>query len=116
MEALEILALTASEFSNEPEDLRRQYLLMASEEVPIKIIGAKRVRAIAALAAHYMTLGHKGREGLSEISSVTEGEVSVTYATHKGEIKNDLHTTKYGLIYERLIKGHVITPVTRMCL
>jgi len=116
MESLQILSLIAPEFSSESEDLRTQYLQLANEEVTGKISGVTRNRAVAALAAHYMTLGFKKRDGAGEVVSMTEGEVSITYAKRSGEVRNDLSLTDYGRTYERLIKGHIITPLTRMCI
>jgi|GEM_PF-2333007 len=117
MQPLEILTLIAPEFSTESEDLRKQYLQLADGEVTAKISGLARHRAVAALAAHYMTIGHKRRDGSREISSITEGEVSITYAKRdSGGAKNDLSTTDYGQTYKRLIRGYVMTPLTRMCI
>ena len=116
MESAEMLALIAPEFSAESEDLRKQYLRLADQEVTIKMSGTARNRAIATLAAHYMTLGFKKRDGKAEISSMREGEVSITYAKRAGEIKSDLSLTDYGRTYERLVKGYIITPITRMCI
>lgn len=116
MQPLEILALIAPEFSTESEDLRKQYLQLADGEVTAIISGLARHRAVAALAAHYMTLGYKRRDGSQQVSSITEGEVSITYAKRTGETESDLSATDYGRTYMRLTRGYVMTPLTRMCL
>lgn len=121
MKSIEMLELVAPEFSSQAEDLRKKYLQLAKSEVPKKMQGTARTRAVATLAAHIMTLALKRQNGIGEIASRREGDVSVTYtntpASNSGNRTSttDLSSTNYGRTYARLIKGCSITPLTRMC-
>lgn len=118
MKSIEMLELVAPEFSIQAEDLRKKYLQLAKSEVPKKMQGVARTRAVATLAAHIMTLALKRQNGSGEVASRKEGDVSVTYANTSsslGTTKDDLSLTNYGRTYVRLVKGCSITPLTRMC-
>ncbi|MGI4775351.1 MAG: DUF4054 domain-containing protein [Janthinobacterium lividum] len=116
MKLLDRLEVVAPELTSLPENKKTDFLLVANEEIRTNIQGTNRDRLIVYLAAHYMTLATRNQGASGEVTSITEGKLSVTYSnnTNKNDT-SDLALTKYGLMYKRLIRSYAITPMTVMC-
>lgn len=106
----------APEFSLLSDDEIQSKLDLSSREVTNNSFPeAIREKMIAYLTAHYLTISHKRKGASGEVIAVSEGKLSVKYASGYSVVKSDLAATGYGKIYDRLIRSYTVTPLTRVC-
>jgi len=96
------------EFQSLPDATITQWLeLMDCEVTKTGFKPAIRSQIIIYLTADRMVNSFRQKGASGEVVGVSEGGLSIKYA-------ND-GCTGYRSIYERLVKAHTITPLTRMC-
>lgn len=111
MEPDELLAIIAPEFANIDAT---GAILVADMQISSKLCGDKRPLLVAYLAAHILTIGGRKMGASGDVASLTEGELSITYANSTADIKTSLSKTSYGQEFDRLSRGCIFTPRTRV--
>ncbi len=109
MSLLETFRLLIPEFESLSNETVQKWLDLSSAEVTkTGFKPAIREQIIVYLTADRMVSSYKQKGASGEITSISEGNLSITYA--KGEDNG------YRQMYKRLIKAHTIAPLTRVCL
>ena len=115
MSALETFRIIAAEFNYLSDDVVSKRLALTAKEVTNpKLKNDIKEELIAYLTAHYLTISEKRKGAGGEVASVSEGKLSITYASGYSNVKSDLAVTSYGRIYDRLMRSYTITSTTRM--
>jgi len=115
MSTLETFRIIATEFGYlSDETVSKRLALTAREVTNPKLADDIKEELIAYLTAHYFTVSEQRKGAGGEVSSVSEGKLSITYATGKSSDDSDLGVTSYGRIYKRLMSSYTPTATTRM--
>ena len=115
MSALETFRIIATEFNYLSDDAVTKRLELTAREVTNPRLAADiKEELIAYLTAHYLTISEKRKGAGGEVASVSEGKLSISYASGYSNVKSDLAVTSYGRIYDRLMRSYTITPTTRV--
>ncbi len=119
MEALELIKVTMTEFSEVKEDTINAFLSLAEPLVSQKRFGKLYQQALAYLAAHKMKLAGLGRQNslgtvgdTIGISSVSEGKVSVSFSnsqTGNTTLDSEYGLTVYGMQFLQLRRSCMVT-------
>jgi hypothetical protein len=106
MKTLATFRVLIPEFQLLPDETVKEWLgLMECEVTKSGISEDIRAKIIVYLAAHNMVNAFKQKGVSGEVVAVSEGNLSITYANEK--------TTGYFATYQRLLKAHVVRPITR---
>jgi hypothetical protein len=106
---LETFRLLIPEFASLNDETAQKWLDLSDAEVTkTGFRPLIRNQIVVYLTADRMVGSFKQKGASGEITSVTEGNLSITYA--KGEDNG------YRQMYKRLVKAHTIAPLTRVCL
>lgn len=120
MEAFDIIKATMKEFAGVPEDDIKVYIELSTPLVNKKRFGNLYEQAVAYLAAHRMkmdgigaTVGGFGSIGsMVGISSISEGEVSVSFNNSQSSSASssdaELELSVYGMQFLRLRRSCII--------
>jgi hypothetical protein len=111
MDVLDILAVIAPEFAG--VDLSGA-IAIAELQIGPDMCGDKRPLLVAYLAAHLLTLARRKLGAGGDVAGLKEGALSITYTNGTSKISSGLSNTSYGREYDRLSRGCVFTPRTRM--
>jgi hypothetical protein len=115
MSLLKIFRLIAPEFDSLPDLKICEHLELAALDVSNSLLSKEmREKMIAYLTAHYLTISHKRNGAGGEVVAVSEGKLSIQYASGYSVVKSDLAATGYGKIYDRLMRSHTIPVMTRV--
>lgn len=115
MSTLETFRIIATEFDYlSDETVSKRLALTAREVTNPKLDDEIKEELIAYLTAHYFTISEKRKGAGGEVASVSEGKLSISYASGYSNVKSDLAVTSYGRIYDRLMRSYTITPITRL--
>ena len=114
MEVLDVFKKVAQEFIEYGDDTINIYLELADEEISKSISEHTRTKMVAFLAAHYMDIAYKRKGAGAQVTSVSEGKLSINYAANN-KIDSDYDLSSYGRMYKQLVKSCIITPMTRVC-
>ena len=109
MNLLDTFRLLIPEFESLSNETVQKWLDLSDAEVTKT--GFKplvRDQIVVYLTADRMVGSFKQKGASGEITAISEGNLSITYA--KGEDNG------YRLMYKRLVKAHTIAPLTRVCL
>lgn len=111
---IEIVGVIAPEFLNDPR--LATAILIADAEIAATMCGDKRPLLVAYLAAHLLAIGSRNQKsGTSgDVTSITEGNLSVSYSNVKSNNVNSLGLTGYGMRFREIARGCVLTPMTRI--
>ena len=121
MGAFEIIRTTMSEFKEVEDDTVRVFISLAEPLISKKKFGKLYQQGIAYLAAHKMKMSGLGKTiGSGTIgdtiglSSVSEGETSVSFSNQGGNTATDAEfgLTVYGMQYLQLRKRCIVTIVS----
>ena len=116
MSQLSVFRTIAPEFySISDEDVLKRLDLTIREVTNTRFPETIQEEMIAYLTAHYLTISHKRKGASGEVVSVSEGGLSIKYASGYSVVKSDLAATGYGKIYDRLVRSYTVTPLTRVC-
>lgn len=108
MSLLATFRVLIPEFQSLPDETVEQWLeLMGCEVTKAGFKPEIRAQIIIYLTADRMVNSFRQSGTSGEIIGVSEGGLSITYANNG--------STGYRKTYERLVKAHTITPLTRMC-
>ena len=108
MSLLATFRVLIPEFKSLSDETVTQWLeLMDCEVTKTGFKPESRKQIIVYLTADRMVNSFRQNGASGEIVGVSEGSLSIKYA-------ND-GCTGYRSIYEKLVKAHTITPLTRMC-
>lgn len=106
---IETFRLLIPEFASINDEILQKWLDLSSADVTqTGFKPAIRDQIIVYLTADRMVSSYKQKGASGEITSISEGGLSITYA--KGEDNG------YRQMYKRLVKAHTIAPLTRVCL
>ncbi len=106
MSLLETFRVLIPEFKLLSDEEVGEWLKLSSDEVTTKGLSKSiRDKMIVYLVAHNMVNAFRQHGVSGEVVSVSEGGLSITYG-QKG-------TTGYYEAYQRLVKAHVASPITR---
>lgn len=106
MDPIEIFRAIAPEFDYLEDDDLERYLEIAGLEVPIGFCGDKRPLLVAYLIAHMVTIARRSMGASGEVSSITEGSLSISYGKGNNISKSiGLSNTSYGQEYDRLFRS-----------
>lgn len=109
MSLLATFRLLVPEFESLSNETVRKWLELSDAEVTARgFKPAIREQIVVYLTADRMVGSYKQKGASGEITSISEGGLSITYA--KGE------DNSYRQMYKRLVKAHTIAPLTRVCL
>lgn len=116
MSLIKIFRSIAPEFDYLKDNDLKPHLELSGIELSNKNLSDNiKNKMIAYLTAHYLTISEKRKGAGGEVVSVSEGKLSIRYASGYSIVKSDLAATGYGKIYDRLIRSYCITPLTRVC-
>jgi len=116
MSLLSTFRIIAPEFDSlSDKEIEERLALTEVEVTNSSLEQAIREKMIAYLTAHYLTISNKRKGAGGEVVSISEGRLSIQYASGYSVVKSDLAATGYGKIYDRLIRSYCITPLTRVC-
>ena len=108
MSLLATFRVLIPEFKSLSDAIVTQWLeLMDCEVTKTGFKPAIRNQVIVYLTADRMVNSFRQKGVSGEIVGVSEGSLSIKYANNG--------CTGYRSIYEKLVKAHTITPLTRMC-
>jgi len=105
----------ADEFKDIGDDVINDHLAMADELISQNIRVPIRDNLIVYLAAHNIDLSLKRKGSGGQVTSVSEGKLSINYAVNKN-INSEYDLSSYGGKYMALLKSVTIAPITRSCL
>ena len=88
------------------------YLDLAIKCTPESIWGGCTEEAVKLLTAHYLTLASRGGKGGS-ITAEKVGNLAQSFSA--GSTTDDMASTSYGMMYSKLRKTLVITPMVVGC-
>jgi len=118
MDALNIIRVTIKEFAEVTDEEINTFVLLAEPFVNEKKFGNKYQQALAYLAAHKMklygfgsTLGMGSMGDMVGVSSVSEGESSVSFSNQSGSMSSDAEyrLTIYGMQFLELRRSCIMT-------
>lgn len=108
MSLLATFRILIPEFESLADEVVEQWLNIANLEVTKSGFRPEiRDQIIVYLTADRMVTSFKQKGTSGEVIGMSEGSLSIKYAS--GE------SSGYRKIYQRLIKAHTITPLTRVC-
>jgi hypothetical protein len=108
MDLLATFRVLIPEFKSLSDEVVKQWLeLMDCEVTKVGFKPEIRAQIIVYLVADRMVNAFRQNGASGEIVGVSEGGLSITYANSGA--------TGYRKTYERLVKAHTITPLTRVC-
>lgn len=85
---------------------------MAELQVGAKLCGDKRPMLVAYLAAHILSLSQRSLGAAGSVTSLSEGGLSVGFGS--SGVMGSLSQTTYGQEYDRISKGCIFSPRTRI--
>ncbi len=112
MDQIDIFRLIADEFADIEDEKVLSYLELADQKISKKIHDNVRNEIVAYLAAHQIDISLKRKGSGGQVTSVTEGKLTIDYATNS-KVNSEYDLSNYGRRYRDLIKSCTITPITR---
>lgn len=85
---------------------------IAEVRVAAGFCGDKRDLIVAYLAAHILAMAGRKSNIDGGIKSLSEGGLSISYASADNDVNNNYTSTPYGREYETLVKSCIFTPRT----
>jgi hypothetical protein len=108
---LEILKDLAPEFANEDQALLERFIDYATPSVSSKRFKPEVIyqQAVALYAAHLLTLRARGGKS-GPVSSIREGDLSISYEALQGQDNTELYQTVYGAQFVQLRRQNIMSP------
>lgn len=105
--AEQLLSALAPNYASDPE--KSLFITVAASRTSSCAFGDNYNIAVALRAAHLMTMRDRGTNGgtAGTISSIKEGDISVSYSNKMGDITSDLEQTSFGQQLLELIKTNI---------
>ena len=119
-DTLKILRILASEFSEVDDEIIKTWIDLTTPLVSRKKFGKLYEQALALLTAHRMYIAGVGKESddmdlakMRNISSYSEGSVSVSFNHNQGNITSNAYyeLSDYGIEFLKL-RTEIIMPIT----
>ena len=106
MSLLETFRVLIPEFKLLSDEEVGEWLKLSSDEVTTKGLSKSiRNKMIVYLVAHNMVNAFRQNGASGEVVAISEGGLSISYGQSE--------TTGYFETYQRLVKAHVVRPITR---
>lgn len=105
----ELIPVIAPEFACKDTT---QAITISEMQIAEGLCGERRPLLVAYLAAHIMALGLRTGGAGGNVSSMSEGSLSIGYGS--SGIMGSLGQTSYGIEYDRLSRGCVFAARTRV--
>lgn len=110
MTAETTLDAIAPELASAPN--KSAHLDLAEAQTSATAYGDSREYAVALLAAHSLTIASRNGASGGAVSSLQEGNLSISYSDAQGSI--GLSATSYGVELQRLRRQYIMTARTRL--